>query len=549
MTEQSAETVHGASTQMPDVINKIALTISTDDRHRIYYREDGTVRSLTLAELDRRAARVARHLNALGVRARDRIGIMAPNRIEWVLLDLAVLKNGAVPAGIEPGRGAPREIVDEFGLKFFFMQGGDAAGAIRDIDVVQSWADDAEADATALPSVEPYDPADICAIKRTSGSTGGPKGIETTTASVNCSLAAVQQMFGHGDGDNLLVFLAVRFIQQRFWIYSALANQHDVTLADQATVIDMAQATSPTVIMGVPGFYEQLKARLEARGALTDLAVRRDAIQTELGGRIRYLWTGSAPAGRAMLDFFNDAGVPLYEGYGLNETCIISKNYPGAFRVGSVGKVLPHKRVRFDREGILIVGSSYPVNIRYTWCVPGLNEKTYLPTGEVKTFDIGHMDEDGFLYIDGRVDDIVTLSSALNILVPLVEEDLRELPEIHDCAVFGDGKPFLTAIVSPVAPDIDQDSLLRRVTKLNGELRPEQRIYAIVIANEQFSIDNGMLNAQYKLKRSYIGERYADDLALVYQQHRVYNDGTLGDGPILVVTARGQETAGGPEAS
>lgn len=543
MTEQSDTTADGADPRVPDVISTLALTACTDEAHRIYYLADGVVRSLSLAELDRRAARVARHLYALGVRPRDRVGIMAANRIEWVLLDLAVLKNGAVPAGIEPGRSEPKEIIDEFGFKLFFMEGGEPAGAIRDIGIVRSWADDVAVDSAALPTVERYDPADICAIKQTSGSTGVPKGIEATTASVNLSLAAVQEMFGHGDGDNILVFLAIRFLQQRYWIYSALANHHDVTLADPVTAIEVAQATSPTVVMGVPGFYEQLKGWLEARGPLTDRQARRAAIQAELGGRIRYLWTGSAPAGRAMLDFFNDAGVPLYEGYGLNETCIISKNYPGAFRVGSVGKPLPHKRIRFDKDGILIVGTSAPVNVRYTWSAPGASEKTYLPTGEVKTFDIGHVDEDGFLYIDGRVDDIVTLSSGRNILVPLVEESLRELPGIYDCAVFGAGKPFLTAVVSPATANMDHDSLAREVAKLNGELRYDQRIYAIVVADERFSIENGMLNAQYKLKRSHIGERYAADLARVYQQHHVYNDGTLGEAPVLVLEARAQETA------
>ena len=215
---------------------------------------------------------------------------------------------------------------------------------------IQSWAGDPDADPAALPPCDGYDPADICAIKQTSGSTGVPKGIEATTASVNSSMAAVQQMFGHGDGDNLLVFLPVRYLQQRYWIYSALVNGHDVTRADRITVMDVARATSPTVIMGVPGFYEQLRTRVEASGAAADVVARREATQAQIGGRIRYLWTGSAPAGRATLDFFHECDVPLYEGYGLNETCIISKNHPGAVRVGSVGKVLPHKRIRF-RQG------------------------------------------------------------------------------------------------------------------------------------------------------------------------------------------------------
>jgi len=540
VAEQSAGPTLDLTAPVPDAINTVALTECQDDVHRIRFRVGDEIRSLTLAELDRGAARVACHLHAAGVRPRDRVGIMSRNRIEWVLLDLAVLKLGAVVAGVEPGRYEPEQVIADFGLTLLFAEDESERDGVRDIAAVAGWAEDADVDPATLPARAAYDPADVLAIKQTSGSTGIPKGIEATVASVNRSMAAVQEMFGHGDGDNVLVFLPVRFLQQRYWIYSALVNGHDLTLADRITVIDVAQATAPTVIMGVPGFYEQVKARVEAAADPADPAARRAALQAELGGSIRYLWTGSAPAGRVMLDFFNDCGVPLYEGYGLNETCIVAKNHPGAARVGSVGKVLPHKRIRFDQDGILIVGGLDPVNTRYTWCGPGANEKTYLPTGEVKTFDIGHVDEDGFLYIDGRVDDIVTLSGALNILVPPVEERLREIPAIHDCAVFGDGKPYLTAVVSPATADADPEELARAVGRLNDELRYEQRIYAVVVAGEQFSIDNGLLNAQFKLVRAEIGRVFAEDLDLVYQKHTVYNDGTMDGAPVLVTAAVGR---------
>ncbi|WP_426368077.1 AMP-binding protein [Streptomyces sp. E-08] len=543
-----------------DVIGTIARGSCQDTRHRLHYRDGDEVRSLSLAEFDAAALRVAARLHTLGIRPRDRVGIMAPNRIEWVLLDLAVLKLGAVTAGIEPDRYEPAAVLAEFGLALLFTGDplpGDSdpdSGAVRGIAQVREWAfgsSGATSGSSGPPPHPGYDPADICAVKQTSGSTGPPKGIEVTVASVNQSLAAVQEMFAHGDGDNLLVFLPVRFLQQRYWFYSALVHGHDVTLADRATAETTARAVSPTVVMGVPGFYEQLRARLEADGIPAGPADRGAAIQRALGGRVRYLWTGSAPAGRQVLRFFNDAGVPLYEGYGLNETCIVSKNHPGAFRLGSVGQVLPHKRIRFDEDGVLIVGSSAPVNTRYTWCAPGTSEKVFLPTGEVRTYDVGHVDEDGFLYIDGRVDDIVTLSGALNVLVPLVEERVRELPGVHDCAVFGDGRPYLTVVISPAASSgsVDrtggrrrhQEELARGLAKLNDELRYEQRVYAAVVAEEPFSIDNGLLNAQYKLVRARIGARYARDLERVYDQHRVYNDGTIGGAPVVVREAEGQE--------
>lgn len=502
-------------------INILALRNCTDTRHRIHFCVGLGMASWSLAELDRRATRVARRLHALGMRANDRIGVMARNRIEWVVLDLAVLKLGAVTAGFEVGRFGAAEVVETYGLRALFTEDVESTGALFDIAEIARWGGDAIIDGVHDPLHAGYDPADICAIKFTSGSTGMPKGLEATVGSVERSLAEVQRMFKHGDGDNILVFLRLALLQQRYWIYSAVLNGHDVTISDVDHATAVAQAVAPTVVMGVPGFYDALRALLlsQQAGLMTDPAARRRAIQAALGGRVRYLWTGSAPCSPAVLEFFNEAGVALYEGYGLNETCIVAKNHPGAFRRGSVGQVLPNKTVRFDKDGILIVGSASPVNCRYTWCGEGVNAKTFLPTAEVKTWDLGYLDADGFLYIHGRADDVLTLSSGRNVLVRPIEEALREYPGVHEVVLTGNGQPFLSAIVSieNTAQAVDGEALARHVSALNDRLLPEQRVHAIVIVDERFSFENGLLTSQFKPRRKEIHVRHASALARLYE--------------------------------
>ena len=505
-----------------DVINTLALESNTDSKHHIYYKHGENICSLTLAELDAQAINVASHLYELGVRQGDRIGIMARNQIEWVLLDLAIIKLGAVTAGFEPGRFEAHKIIHAYNLKYLFINENMPQEVIFNLEQVADWANSSQKH--HLPFHDGYDLSDICAIKFTSGSTGLPKGLEATVGSINSSLAAVQDIFAHGDGDNILIFLRLSLLQQRYWLYSALINRHDVTLSDMNEVLPMSQATSPTVIMGVPGFYADLKTKLETSSLAFDFKSRCSAIQALLGGRIRYLWTGSAPASPSVLSFFNESGVPLYEGYGLNETCIVAKNYPGSFRIGSVGKVLPNKTIRFDREGILIVGSHYPVNCRYTWCTPGTSEKIFLPTGEVKTYDIGYVDDDGFLYIQGRVDDIITLNSGRNVLVRLVEEKLCEHHSVHTCVLFGNGKPFISAIISLAADNLDIESLVTYVTNLNSTLFVEQRVQALILSKEQFSLENGLLTSQFKPKRQDIYRYYSENLVEVYTPHGCINN-------------------------
>jgi long-chain acyl-CoA synthetase len=496
---------------MTEFINQIALTANRDTAHRIHFVRGGTLQEMALAELDRQAASVAEQLRGLGIGRGDRVGVMALNCIEWVLLDLAVLKLGGVTAGFDAGRFDPAVALQKYGLHHIFVDEAPPGDArIVNIAEVAQWTGGPE---LAVPFHEGYAAGDICAIKFTSGSTGPPKGLETTAGSVDDSMTAVQEMFAHGQGDNLLVFFRLALLQQRYWIYSALANEHDVTIASHDDAFAVAQAVHPTVIMAVPGFYDEIKRQL---GDIQDLDARHAAIQSVFGGAVRYLWTGSAPAGRATLDFYNDCGVPIYQGYGLNETCIVSKNHPGANRIGSVGKVLPNKTVRFDADGMIIVGGRNPVNTHYTWCLPGDNERMFLPSGEVRTHDLGYLDADGYLYVRGRVDDIIVLASGRNVLVPPIEERIRAHPAVHECILYGTAKPFLTALISPADSTLDAASFQAFIDTLNATLTTEQRIHGVVVADEKFTVDNGLLTAQLKPVRKEIAARLAPQIAAVY---------------------------------
>jgi long-chain acyl-CoA synthetase len=281
----------------------------------------------------------------------------------------------------------------------------------------------------------------------------------------------------------------------------------------------VVQRVGPTVIIGVPGFFDVVKSQVENAVGYdpNDVHARGATLQNRLGGRIRYLWTGSAPASRDLLDFYNGCGVSLYEGYGLNETCIVTKNHPGAFRIGSVGKPLPNKTVEFDADGIVIVAGNNPVNKHYSWCAPGDNEKMFLPDGRVKTHDLGYFDEDGYLYILGRADDIITLSSGRNVLVRPLEERLKEHPEVHECILCGTGKPFLTVLVSPGVPAVNLMGLKHHVEDINRTTLPEQQIKGLVVASERFSIENDLLTSQFKPKRRDIQSLYAREIEAQYE--------------------------------
>jgi long-subunit acyl-CoA synthetase (AMP-forming) len=348
-----------------------------------------------------------------------------------------------------------------------------------------------------------YEPGDVTTIKFTSGSTGEPKGLAATVGSIDSSINAVQGMFAHGAADNLFLFLPLSLLQQRYWIYSALCFGHDVTVSTYEAAFAAMRRAQPTVVMGVPGFYETAKKHIETRARRGETPARAAARQL-FGDRIRYLWTGSAPARPSMLDFFTEAGLPIYEGYGLNETCIVAKNHPGAHRSGSVGQVLPGKKVLLDSGGVISVASDYPVNVRYEYAAPGESERVFSPDGTVRTGDLGYIDDDGFLFIRGRADDVIVLDNGKKVIVRPLEEYLKADPAIEECVVFCPRQTDLVAVVSPATDPPDAEAIRARLATANATFTRDEQIAHLVVAPDRFSIANGMLTSQFKPRRQQI---------------------------------------------
>ncbi|RDI68635.1 AMP-binding protein [Nocardia pseudobrasiliensis] len=487
---------------MDSVVNRIVTTPPPAGYHATFVRL-GTTETIELRELSTRAEYLAARLRESGVTPGDRIGILAANCLEWVVLDLAALRCKAVTVGLEPGKfEADEALLARYDLKLLFTDQLSTATGARPMSVARELA---EHPAGPLPAVR-YESDETTTLKFTSGSTGVPKGLAASVGSIDSSLRAVQEMFAHGPGDHLFVFLPLSLLQQRYWIYSALSFGHDVTVSTYEAAFAAMRRMRPTVVMGVPGFYETVKRYLQARPD------PRVAAEELLGDRIRYLWTGSAPARQDMLRFFTDLGLPIYEGYGMNETCIVAKNHPGANRVGSVGRVVPGKEVLFDADGVIHVRSDHPVARRYEYGATSGSLGVFAADGTVRTGDIGHIDDDGFLYIHGRADDVIVLENGRKVIVRPIEERMVASPAIEHCVVFCPAQTELVAVVSPADEPADEAAIAEHLAHTNAELERDERIGRVVIAHPRFSIENGLISSQYKPKRRQILEQFRREI-------------------------------------
>jgi long-chain acyl-CoA synthetase len=478
------------------VINQV-VTDPPPTGHYAHFVRLGRTQTLELGELHERSISLAAGLSELGVAKGDRVGIDAANCLEWALLDLACLRLGVMTAGFEAGKaGPPEELKARYGLRLIFTDRGPKAEGVLPI---------AEVPALERPGRPPatgYHLQDATTLKFTSGSTGQPKALAASSGSIDASITAVQKMFGHGPGDHLFIFLPLSLAQQRYWIYSALCFGHDITVSTYEAAYTAMRQARPTVVMGVPGFYETAMRRVSSRA---------DAVAL-FGDRIRYMWTGSAPARVEMLRFFTDLGMPIYEGYGLNETCIVSKNYPGAAKLGSVGQLLPGKQVTFDADGLISVRSEIPVALRYEYGPSGESATMFMPDQMVKTGDAGYLDDEGYLFILGRADDVIVLANSRKVTVRPMEERMRDSAAIDQCVLFCPDGKRIVAVVSPSRVPADEAAIFAQLERTNADLHPDLRISAVVTAGAPFTIGNGLLTSQYKPRRRQIFQAYRREI-------------------------------------
>jgi long-subunit acyl-CoA synthetase (AMP-forming) len=233
------------------------------------------------------------------------------------------------------------------------------------------------------------------------------------------------------------------------------------------------------------------------------------------GGRIRYLWTGTAPIDEATLLEYEREGIPVYEGYGMSETGLIAKNYPGARRIGSVGKLFPDKFLELGPAGEVVIRSDYHTNDRY-W--RGEDEGVFLPGGRVATGDVGRLDQDGFLYLIGRTREAIVLRNGFKVFPATVEQRLLSTGLVRDCLVYGQAKPYLVALIVPAAAELTDSQIIEALARANQDAPLPEQVHAFLRVPES---KGTLRNVAGKLDRPALYARFEAGLQSLYGQRNV----------------------------
>ena len=418
-------------------------------------------------------------------------------------------------------------------------------------------------------------PEAIATIIYTSGTTGVPKGVMLTHQNLLSNLHAVGQVIPISSDDTALSFLPLSHSLERMVLYKYLYSGVTVAFAESLETIKRdLLAVRPTVMSGVPRVYEKVHARvLESvsqassirqllfRWALRVGSLRSNAslsgksiplhvrlqhifadrlvfskIRSVTGGRLREIISGGAPLGDETAEFFFAIGLPITEGYGLTETApVLTVNPRGRWKIGTVGVAIPGVTLRIADDGEVLARGP---NIMAGYFNMQEATEAVLRNGWFYTGDIGTLDEDGYLTITDRKKDILVTASGKNVAPGPIESLLKRDPIISEAVLIGDRRRFITALIVPNLPIIQQrmvkgealasplEELLVRedvralfqsvVDDVNGQLSQFEQVKRFTLLPTEFTIASGELTPTMKVRRRVIENRWKIPIEELY---------------------------------
>ena len=499
-------------------------------------------------------------LTYAGLKKGDRCALLAHNSIRWAALDLAMMAEGIIAVPLY-ARQAPAELVAMMkDCQASLVLCGDEslrnaiAGAWPEsppgILFDEVFATKAGQRSDALVPLADSDPVTLI---YTSGTSGEAKGVILTVGNLNhmlpCTTARLDLLMGpRKEPDRVFHYLPFCFAGSWVLLLTCLSCSSVLVLSTDLTrLAEEIRMTKPHYFLNVPTLLERIRAgverELEKRGGVAlklfqngiaawlrsqagkpqwldslrlALANRTvfAAIRKPLGPNLKALICGSAPLAKETQLFFLMLGVPVLQVYGLTETtAICTMDHPERIEPGRVGPAIPGIEMKLGEDDEILVRG--PNTFPGYWNRPQETAKV-LRDAWYHTGDQGEVNGAGNWRIIGRLKNLIILSSGHNIAPePLEEMLLRRLAGAQQVVFIGNGRGYLTAVVTgEVAPE----RLQAELDAMNAQLPHYKQIHAFHLEKEPFTIENGLLTANGKLKRDAILARYQAQIEELYRR-------------------------------
>jgi long-chain acyl-CoA synthetase len=406
-------------------------------------------------------------------------------------------------------------------------------------------------------------PRDGATLIYTSGTTGRPKAVVLPHEALVFTGESIKSFIDVGMSDSALSYLPLSHIaEQIVSIHAPAVMGHTIYYEpDIYRLAESLKEVRPTAFFAVPRVWEKFYAAVseklgEASGVKATIANRALTVGREhtaaldrgekpgglLGAqfgvfdklvyskakeamgldRCRFMFSSAAPLSPTIAEYFSGLGMQILQLYGQSEcTGICAFNEPDGNRVGSVGPALPGVELSLAGDGeILTRGSNVFLGYLHN---DDATADALGSDGWLKTGDVGHIDDDGFLFITDRKKDIIITAGGENVTPSLIETALQTNPLIATVVVIGDQRPFLTALVSidpEAAEGMDSDEVRAgvqtAVDDVNAESARVRQLKKFAILEDPLSIEHGELTPTLKVKRKVVREHFADEIEAMY---------------------------------
>ncbi len=434
-------------------------------------------------------------------------------------------------------------------------------------------------DADYEAHVAAVEPDDLCTIVYTSGTTGPPKGcmithenFRNTTTMGAATLAALDEE----NGETVYLFLPLAHVFARLTQFVSFDMGGTIVYwrRDPQLIVPDLIETKPDSLPSVPRIFEKIYAL--ANGVVTtkspeeqeffhkaievgkevrslqdqglDVPEEMQAIfdradetvynnvRQLFGGNLKRAVTGAAPIAKEILEFFYACGIPVYEGYGMTETSTLTSanNAINGHKFGSIGRPVNGVTVRIADDGEILVKGSNIFQGYYK--DPEATAETLDPDGWLHTGDLGYIDDDGFIFINGRKKDIIITAGGKNLTPANWENAMKQSRWVSQAVMYGDRRPYPTAIVT-IDPEEgpalraelglgddeelhSSEKVIALINSINDEVNQKfaqvEQVKKVAILDHDLTIDNGDLTPSMKVKRNVVHEKYADVYDALY---------------------------------
>jgi long-subunit acyl-CoA synthetase (AMP-forming) len=468
---------------------------------------DDLSRRVTAAELRTAIAVERAWLADQGV---SRCGIAADNGVGWVVADLALHLGGLVSVPLPPAftREQRDHALDDAGIDAILTDSVHVGTQFP-----QFPADHGVAPGSQLRLLRrfvggrrPDLPHGTSKITYTSGSTGTPKGVCLSAGSLETvaeSLVAATQRL-HLRSHLCLLPLATLLENVAGVLAPLLAGARSVVPpraltgigadVDRSRLLETLRQQAPESIILVPELLRLLVAATD-RGWLPP-------------STLKFVAVGGAVVAPDLLRRAIERGIPAFEGYGLSECCsVVTLNTAAAHQLGSVGRPLPHARVRIDTRG--------EIHVRGQTMLGYVGEPARATDAWLATGDLGQIDDHGHLHVLGRRRNVFITSFGRNVSPEWVEAEIAQQHGIAQVFVHGERRPYVVALVVPGSPDVDASTIQQAIDAGNTRL-PSYAQVRRWLRVPPFLPDHGLATANGRLRREAIERRYLEQISGLY---------------------------------